>query len=621
MAESINIGGIYADLDVNSGNLVRGLSDARRALSAVESEIETVRHLFSTNAIGANEYADRITALNQTWADLVARMNQAHAAVQVTNGGLDLLAGNARMATGATNGLARSLMQIGYMADDIQYGFGSIVNNIAPAVQGIAQGMGASASAANGYAAAAQVAAVVTYQLYQHWDEVRAAFGDTAGIEKARESIEGLAKEVKRLKEDAEDTSWWEAFVKALGGNGAPDAGVMQRAIGLDALHKGRKAVDQQVKKMEGQEPDDRKKSRERFEDAVAESGGIHPVANRLAEKRFNERGASGFLDDDKAREYRESALRLHQHEEARQAFNADPTNVEKWQAYNALEMTNYDDKLNFNELKGKAREKAKADAVKEIAEAGVLGDPERQRRIGDEIGGREGDLLAGRKFTKKEQAKAEKAADVAIKGQDAADRKKVVAAEKKKRGDKKAQDDARKSIKDWLGNVVRDARQAKFERFSEFRDAQDKAKEKAPDAASVAEKFLARSIQNGQKSEDAAKALADHLVDKGLDGRDAKLVADKEIKDARERINQGLQGVADQWNEKMMGGERRRIEEAGPSNSEVFAASSLTSRVQSAISDKPTHHETKMETLQGAANRYLATIASKIQGPSIPND
>ncbi len=59
MADAINLGGIYADLDLNTGNLDRGLAGARVAMDAMGSEVRTLQAGFKAGSISSQDFAAR----------------------------------------------------------------------------------------------------------------------------------------------------------------------------------------------------------------------------------------------------------------------------------------------------------------------------------------------------------------------------------------------------------------------------------------------------------------------------------------------------------------------------------------------------------------------------------
>lgn len=191
--KGIDLGGIYAELDIRTGNLDQGLAKARQALDAVNKEIVQLQQDFADGAISAADLGSRMAALGATATDLTTRMQAAYTATTTLHTGLEILNANANQMTQSSGRMGQALMQLGYIADDVQYGFSGIVNNIGP----LAYGLGAS----GGLAAAAQLAAVAVYQLYTHWDQ----FTDLLGVGTVRteaEEMERLGKATSRTADE-----------------------------------------------------------------------------------------------------------------------------------------------------------------------------------------------------------------------------------------------------------------------------------------------------------------------------------------------------------------------------------------------------------------------------------
>jgi hypothetical protein len=193
--QGINIGGIYADLELNSGKLDQGLAKARQALEAIAAESRKLQADFSRGAIGSAELAARLSALTQTANELTNRMQAAYAATNTLHTGMEIFNAAAGRAGAGARNLGMMMMQLGYIADDVQYGFMGIVNNVAPLVM--------SMTGSAGIAAAAQVVTVGIYQLTQHWDQFLDAIG-VGVIRTEAEEMEKLGKATSRTADEQE---------------------------------------------------------------------------------------------------------------------------------------------------------------------------------------------------------------------------------------------------------------------------------------------------------------------------------------------------------------------------------------------------------------------------------
>ncbi|WP_406698558.1 hypothetical protein V5E97_06710 [Singulisphaera sp. Ch08] len=193
--QGIDLGSIYADLDIRTGNLDQGLAKARNALDAVNKEVKQLQQEFADGAITASELSARMAALGATATELTTRMQAAYAATSTLHTGLEVLNASANQMTQSSGRMGQALMQLGYIADDVQYGFSGIVNNIGP----LAYGLGAT----GGVAAAAQLAAVGIYQLYTHWDQFMELIGQGT-VKTEAEEMEALAKATSRTADEQE---------------------------------------------------------------------------------------------------------------------------------------------------------------------------------------------------------------------------------------------------------------------------------------------------------------------------------------------------------------------------------------------------------------------------------
>lgn len=221
----INIGSIYADLDIRTGNLDRGLARARQAMDACEREAEQLTREFNLGSISASDFNDRMTALNATINGLTSRMNAAYGATRTLNTGLEIVNKNANNMVGATSRMGVGMMQLGYIADDLQYGFSGVLNNIAPLIYGF----GGSA----GLTAGVQAAAVAGYQLYVNFDKLQDALG-VGPVRSEAEQMERLAKATSRTAEETAKLNEYKKkqadIAKMLGGQ-SQQTGDVEKAV------------------------------------------------------------------------------------------------------------------------------------------------------------------------------------------------------------------------------------------------------------------------------------------------------------------------------------------------------------------------------------------------------
>lgn len=198
---AINVGSIVADLDIRTGNLDRGLARARQALDAVDQELRQLDSDLDAGAITLTAYTARFMALGRTTAELTTHMNAAYSATTTLHTGLEVYNQTAGRMVSHTARMGQGLMQLGYIADDIQYGFSGIINNVAPLAQSFASAAGVAVPQANAIAAGVQIAAVAAYQLYVNWDRLTEALGVGTTRTEAEE-MERLAKATSRTADE-----------------------------------------------------------------------------------------------------------------------------------------------------------------------------------------------------------------------------------------------------------------------------------------------------------------------------------------------------------------------------------------------------------------------------------
>lgn len=140
---------------------VTGEQEIARLTKEIEKEtaaIENLNNQFKAGAIGQAQFELR--------AKLSATQIQSFTAdiKNVEAGMIQMGAGSSKAAMG--------LLHLGYIVDDIQYGFKAVVNNIPQLVMGFGGGMG--------LAGAIGIVGVAVSQLINHWDEISGKLGNTA---------------------------------------------------------------------------------------------------------------------------------------------------------------------------------------------------------------------------------------------------------------------------------------------------------------------------------------------------------------------------------------------------------------------------------------------------------
>ncbi len=239
MASGFKIADVYAELSVQD-NMAGGIAKARQALQTLGNEIKQVQGDFKLKAIDKGDAIARIRELKAEMATLQTSMQSAYATLGAKGNALDIL--DAKMGAGAGKATAFSmaLMQLGSAADDAQYGFRGVLNNIPSIVSGLAQVAGASPAMAMGIAGGASIAATAIYQLINHWDEVKQVFGmpvftdaikELALLTEATDQATEAEKKRKEMREQMEKN-------KAMREEATPEAETAARAR-KEAIKKG----------------------------------------------------------------------------------------------------------------------------------------------------------------------------------------------------------------------------------------------------------------------------------------------------------------------------------------------------------------------------------------------
>lgn len=157
------------------------LADLTAELSKQEKQLAEL--IKSHKSHGAT--AAQVFQATQGHASSIAALNKEIKATK------DLLESNA----GSAKRAGQALMQLGYAADDVQYGLKGIANNIQPLLSSF--GMGA------GLAGALSIAAIAAVQLYNHWDDLM----DVMGMGRVRteaEEMEALGKKTEKTAAEFE---------------------------------------------------------------------------------------------------------------------------------------------------------------------------------------------------------------------------------------------------------------------------------------------------------------------------------------------------------------------------------------------------------------------------------
>jgi hypothetical protein len=142
-------------------------------------------------------------ALDEDFRQWIARFGQANATTQAMAHQLAFLEGQIKTAeaamassSGSTRNLSQLFIQLGYAADDAQYGVAGLANNIIPLLG--AFGLG------GGLAGVIGLASTAAIQLYKHSDQIASLFGQGA-TETEAQRMDRLAASTHRSADETKE--------------------------------------------------------------------------------------------------------------------------------------------------------------------------------------------------------------------------------------------------------------------------------------------------------------------------------------------------------------------------------------------------------------------------------
>lgn len=168
--------------------MIEGEEKAKRLAdetAKVEKNIKALKDSYAQGNVTAAVYNKELASLTSTQSKLNREVENAIKSYQRLQ---TVQAQTNAAASGGTDALTRygtALSQLGYIADDAQYGIRGLVNNIQPLAAGLGLG--------SGIAGVVGLVAIAASQLYQNWDQV-AKLWDGGASERETKRLEGLKK-------------------------------------------------------------------------------------------------------------------------------------------------------------------------------------------------------------------------------------------------------------------------------------------------------------------------------------------------------------------------------------------------------------------------------------------
>lgn len=623
--EAINIGSIYADLDVNSGKMEAGIARGERALRLIEAELKNLDAQLKQGTIGLQEHAQRVAELGTVATDLANRMKAANSALAGTASAIDLINSKSATMAGATDaagrsarGMTQGLMQVGYALDDVQYGMQGVLNQIQPMVQGFGQAFGLAGPQVAAVAAGAQILTVALYQVYRHMDQIRELAGQGIEVPKS-EGIEGLKSQLDELEAKIEKVQK-KGKVFTLAEKVEYDKDV-KKAKELRAEVQ----EDKDVSKLTEAQSKEEKAAEAGFAEAVAESGGpaalaeladafrkqvVDPaaaeaglVARGVPRDEARKRAQAGQVIDAETNDF------VSPESLARREFQRAGAGDKgaRGRVVNALDEGSSTGDSDFarriEKLSPETKEKIKSqdDRAKDEEQARRQReqDDERKRKLEaqlDREGSKANDQAAAVIFPRLKH-EADRAALKVATGKATRDEA-VGGLQEGLVGKGMSEDDAKDAARRAFSATQTDEdplkRSARLKR-----EALSKAEEAVPDLTDTVESAVARGVLSGKGAGKFAADLDSQLRKAGMGAEESQETAKALLERGQESVRQRLANLAP-----------GRDQEQEHARSEVYATSQLTQKVQAGVGTDS--EPKKTNTLLEKVNTTLEKIASK---------
>ena len=209
---------------------VQGEADVKRLAHEIALEEAAIR--------GANEQL-QLGAITHLQFDNAVRRSAGQ--IILLRQELKLAESAVKSASGSFGNAGQIMTQAGYFADDLQYGFKGIANNIQP-ILSLIPGLGT-------LAPVLAISATATYQLYTHWDQIAQLWGG-GHTQTQAEAMEELGKKTEKTAQETKKLADYEAMRKNLKEQQGPTAAQsdQQRKVNTAVREGGavdfRKGVD-----------------------------------------------------------------------------------------------------------------------------------------------------------------------------------------------------------------------------------------------------------------------------------------------------------------------------------------------------------------------------------------
>jgi hypothetical protein len=558
---AINIGQIQADLQVNSGHLERGFAAARNAMRAVDVELRQLAQEFQIGTISSTDYAARVQVLTAQHQQLSIAMRQAYADCGALNRNMNLAGMTAAGASGRFSMLGMGLMQLGYIVDDIQYGFKGVVNNIGPLALALSKGNLA-------LAAAAQIMAVAIYQLYTHWNDLMSSMGMGKILTEAEE-MEKLAKATHRT---AEETA---------------------------KLNKYKKDQQEQQNIMERMNKEQRE-TQGATQEIYAEEGGPAMIEALAAIDRQN--GGTGLTQEEKDKLDPEKVKRKQATASTKDPFSgANPFAASPEISDKAVQ-----DEINRNKEKvTEALVQRSIDKARKLMSNAEV-DPDKLRELIDRVEQQPASFSPGlaKKLRAQLPEERKKAKDLTEQGkatEEEMDRREKLEKQAEAEHERKKREDERieREAEAHRNKVEADKKHAEMLAKQKKAENLNRARETLPGADDAAERMVASAAMKGQSMANVQREIAVALQNTGkFNARESVEAAGEMTKDAERKVKEKMA-------QEMLNPDQEK--DSHQQKSQQFEASSLAAQVQAGVGGT---EQKKQTSYLEQAVKHLANIA-----------
>jgi hypothetical protein len=172
-------------------------TETYRILLAIEGEerLKKLADEVAKEEQALRKLAQQAAATGQSQSAFFALAEQHAQKIQALNGRIAETQKQMQAAGVGASRAGQAMQQLGYVVDDVQYGFKGIANNIAPLLTSLGAGAGLAGTVA--------IVSIAATQLFDHWDDFSRLIG-TGGTETEAQRMERLEKATNRTADETQ---------------------------------------------------------------------------------------------------------------------------------------------------------------------------------------------------------------------------------------------------------------------------------------------------------------------------------------------------------------------------------------------------------------------------------